>query len=166
VVSGQHATVSWIGGVEEPEIRRRPARWPFRFTWPPDAYPVVSEKDMLTGIDSRHVAVDAIAARLDGTGGAGSGPVYGGPSARVRRLRRRAGLARVVTREADRQIRRAVRRGLRVGIVASHTTERTAALAKATRLEDADRLETGHVGIIWPDLVRIEPRRMPMAGAA
>ena len=47
-----------------------------------------------------------------------------------------------------------------MGIVAGDATERAAALAKATGLEDPDRLEPGQVGIVGPDLAGIGPGRM------
>ena len=143
------------------EIRRGTAKRRRRFARASDADPVVGEEDVLARVDAGHVAVDAIAARLDGAGSAGGGPRGSGSAAR-RRRRAAAGVAR----QADRQIRRAVGGGPRVRIVAGHATQRAAALAEAAGLEDSDRLETGQVGIVGPDLAGMGPGRMTMAGAA
>jgi hypothetical protein len=111
---------------------------------------VVGEGDVLARIDPRHVAVDAIAAGLDGARLAGGGRLVEGP-------RRGAGAARGVARQADRQVRRAIGRSPRVGIMAGDATEPAAALSEATRLEEPDGLESGQVGIVGPDLAGMSP---------
>ena len=130
------------GGPARPARRhRRFARVPTRIQWS-------AKRTCWPASTRRHVAVDAIAAWLNGAGGAGDRAAAG------------------VAGQADREIRGPVRRGRCVGIVAGHATERTAALAKTPGLEDSDRLESGQKRIVGSDLVGPIPGRMTMAGAA
>ena len=127
---------------------------------------MIGEEDVLARINAWHMALDTIAAGLDGARTAGGGRLVEWPDERVWQMWRETGAARDVARQADRQIRGAVGRGPRVGIVAGDTAERALALAKAAGLEDPDGLESGQLGIVGPDLTGMRPGRMTMAGAA
>src|SRR5262249_44582881 len=114
---------------------------------PANPDPVVAEDDVPTRVhpNPRHVTIDAALPGRDRAGRAPDG----------RTGRRPGGTAMAF--QAGRVIGRAVRGGPRVRIVAGHAIERPRAPAVARRLQEPDRLESGQVRIVGPDLFRARP---------
>src|SRR6185312_7814059 len=61
--AGPPHAMSGVGRVEDLRIRGLLAGWPWGFVGATDPDPVVGKQDVLSRIDARHVAVDAIASR-------------------------------------------------------------------------------------------------------
>ena len=97
-VSASVRPPSWSGGVEEAEIRPRPAWRRRRFVRTSGSDPVVGEEDVLPRVDAGHMAIDAIAAWRDRAGTGGDGRVLAGPGLGVLTVRRTAGISIGVAR--------------------------------------------------------------------